>query len=129
MAELRKIGSRLDALEKMPRPQPAQPTVPSPGDPFNPVMPPATEALKTGTGAAEIFAAKCAQCHTSGKLNPDTSFALLDAAGKVLPLSDQQGKRVLTKTYGGKMPPRDSKIPPLTDEEVASIVAFIEKGK
>ncbi len=71
--------------------------------------------------------AKCVQCHTGEKAK--AGFAMFDAAGKLNPLTDKQWRNVMGKTYSGAMPPKDSGVPPLTDEEVSELIGFATAQK
>jgi mono/diheme cytochrome c family protein len=91
--------------------------------------PPAGEAPER-PGAAKhsrlsVFAAKCAGCHLAGQEKKGGGLVLLANPATLAPLTPDQAAAVLIRTYGSHpkpMPPRDSGVPPLTDEEYAAVI-------
>lgn len=133
LAELRRLSLALAqanarAAAQQPVVLPGQPavTVPVPG------QPPATTLRPKGEGSGSVglavLNAKCAICHQAGKLASDQRFVLLDLKGNLAPITDKLKNKVITKTYGGSMPPPNNihGIPPVTDSEFAAIIDLIQ---
>lgn len=73
-----------------------------------------------------MFATKCASCHQQGREGDGGGFVLLDAAGSPVRL-EAKGLLAMSKvSYSGRMPPKKSGIAPLTDPEVAEIMAWVD---
>jgi len=125
LAAIKQLNARLDGIEQRlggvsPLPQrfpipPADPTPPGPPVPAK--------------SRASIIRAKCAQCHTAGKLQEDTTFVMVDDKGGIVTLAPEQEIKVGRKCYSGEMPPKTNKlgIAPLTDEETKYML-FPEGG-
>ena len=116
---LQAIEARLTALEK----GGARPV-----DPFNPGAPPAATA-PPGPARGKltaIFAAKCNQCHQRGKETDGGNFVLTEPDGSLTKLDPRAQLATVRRSYSGTMPPKSSKVPPLTDEEVAEILANLK---
>ena len=71
-----------------------------------------------------MFSAKCAQCHQQGKESKGKGFVLLDAQGQLVKTAPWE--KVIGKLYFKKMPPKDSGIAPLTEEETALLLNEID---
>lgn len=118
---LKTLDARLQRLEKgtTPAPQPAPKEKPK--DPFNPAP------LKGGISGLSVLVAKCASCHEKAVAGTKGSSIVLLEGSALAKLSDKTARKVLGVTYRGTMPPKDSKIAALTDEEVSAIVDLIDK--
>ena len=131
---LRAIEARLQALEgksgsRPTSPAPASPAAPPPmppaNDPFNPPAASSRPAATAGKAPA-VFSTKCAQCHARGKEDAGGGLVLLEADGSAAKLDARAALATARRSYNGTMPPRSSKIPPLTDEEVSEIMGFVD---
>ena len=78
-----------------------------------------------------MIQAKCAACHTKGKLDDSTTLALLDAQGNLMPVTQVLELKILRQTSLGKMPPSGNRfrIPPLTDEDYVALATPQGAGK
>lgn len=127
---LEQIEKRQDALEARitGRAAARPPSSPPPSSPRDLAK---TPAPREKPSRLWVLVQHCANCHTQGRLDPDTTFALLDAAGNELPLSDKQELKVRDMCYSGQMPPKDNKVgaEPLTDEEYAALVTGKRGGR
>lgn len=122
LTALERINSRLDVLEgRGPPPGRIEPN-PRPGE-INPK--PAARPPAPGK-VPEAFTNKCAQCHQRGKEKDGGDFVLMEPDGSVAKLEARQVLAVARKSYSGTMPPKTSKVPPLTDEEVAEVMSFVD---
>ncbi len=127
---LKALDGRLQALE---RTRPASPAAPAPGpmapaggdDPFNPAGVRAPVAGK----APAVFSAKCASCHQRGKEDAGGGFVLLEPDGSVAKLDARAVLATARRSYGGTMPPKKSSVAPLTDAEVAEVMAWLDTMK
>ncbi len=115
LAEMRKMNSRLDALER----RGGAPPMPPPGDV------PEAEA-DAGLG---VLRTHCAPCHTKGREAKGTSFAMFDG-GALAAISAPQAVKVLGKMQFNEMPPPNNaeKIPPLTDQEYADASRRVQRA-
>jgi len=117
-------------LHKVPtKPPPTPPTKSTqPGNADPPVPQAGSPSLSSGPSAAiSIFNVKCAACHESKvAASNGKGFTLLNGM-QVANLTDAQKKKIAVKTYRGEMPKQPNKfnIPPLTDEEVGAIMAWL----
>ena len=92
-----------------------------------PVAPQGQPAQAGGKDALSIFAAKCSSCHlASSASDKGGSFTLMTTPGKLAQLNDRQLRKIGTYTYTQRMPKGG---PPLSDEEVATIQAWIDSQK
>lgn len=123
---LARINSRLDALErkvdgKSAIPPDAPTAEPVPGSTVRPT-PPASGKLSR----LSVFQAKCAACHSAASSAiKGGGLALLTPDDRLADLPAAVATKVLVRTYGNHprpMPPRDSGIQPLTDEEYAALM-------
>lgn len=124
---LRQINSRLDRLEKG-APAPATPPArPGPADPFAP-KDPAKGEVKAPPSGLNVLLAKCASCHES-KVAADKggSLTLLEGALLAASLTERDKRRVMAASYAGRMPPKSSGVPALTDEEVGAVVQLFDR--
>ena len=125
LVELRKLNSRIDALE---RKRPTDPFAPAPL-----VKPSGATEIRPGAtatprdGALAIFTNKCAACHDATVSATKGGGLTLLEKGVLSKLTDKQARKVMTTSYNGKMPPKSSGIAALTDEEVSSIVNHLDK--
>ncbi len=130
---LKALDGRLQALE---RTRPGAPAAPAPAppapmppagtdDPFNPA---GVRAPVAGRAPA-VFAAKCASCHQKGKEDAGGGFVLLEADGSVAKLDARAVLATARRSYGGTMPPKKSSVAPLTDAEVAEVMAWLDTMK
>lgn len=125
---LEAILKRLESLERGTKP--AAPAMPRADEKPEQVPAPKADANKQPA----FLAAKCASCHTEGKLNAGTSFVLLATTGKVKDLDARQQLNILKRINRapgakGAMPPADSGHAALTDEEAGEMSAFIDTLK
>ncbi len=106
-------------------PPPAQRPAAAPGAAAPPTSAPAAAPAVAQPPAAvlAIFAAKCASCHDAAAAAEKGGRFTLLSAGQLAPLTDRQAMKVATLSYSGKMPKSGEK---LTDEEVASIMQYVE---
>ncbi len=123
---LKAIDGRLSALERT-RPSPPA----KPADPFAPAGdPPAPPPAEARAGKAPaVFASKCASCHTRGKESAGGDFVLLEQDGSVAKLDARAVLAAARRSYNGTMPPKSSKVPALTDAEVAEVMAWLDTQK
>lgn len=135
LAELRRLGVRLETQERIAQalrqnPQAQQPAA---------VMPKAAEQIpapipvgKAGGGGAAaglaVMASHCAVCHQAGKTAPDQRFTLLDMKGSLAPLTAAQKLKVVQKAYAGQMPPplNTQGMQPLTDADFAALMDALQ---
>ena len=124
LGELRNLGRRIDALERGASPSPKSPPAltPSPKDGAGVTPDGKQTGSKTRLG---VLQAQCGQCHTAGKLDSDTTLALLDATGNEIATSAVMEVKLLRLCYAGKMPPpgNSKKVPPLDDEGFAALAS------
>lgn len=127
-ARLANLEGKGGSRPATPSPAPAPPPM-APADPFNPAPAPAAAskpaAAATGKAPA-VFAAKCVQCHARGKEDAGGGLVLLEVDGSAVKLDARAALATARRSYNGTMPPKSSKIPPLTDEEVSEIMAFVD---
>lgn len=110
-AILMRIESRMAALEAKCE------IAPGKADPF---------AVKGQVGIPKVFATKCAQCHNATVAEKDGgSFVLFDK-GKLAKLGERELRLILTHVGNSTMPPPNNakKIPSVSDEEAAEVVAW-----
>lgn len=121
---LKAINRRLDALEKA-----QQGGVPEPVQP-----PPAAPAAgRRDAAGLAILKARCASCHTDGRLfaglGHTTTFVLFKADGSPAPLSAAQKFKALQTCRNGSMPVRQGPggltPEPLKDEEYAAVEEYL----
>ena len=77
--------------------------------------------------AVGIVKAKCAACHGEAvATKAGKGLVLLDKAGRIPDLDGVKVGKVIMRTHGGTMPPKDrqKEFPPLTDEEYAQLVQY-----
>lgn len=119
---LRAIDTRLKSLELR---GPAPAAAPRPADPFNPPQPQpqASTAPVSPPGALAIVQAKCVQCHDDKGAAEKGGGLVLVEGGALKRLSAADSLRTIRSAYKGAMPKKSSGIAPLTDEEVAALVA------
>jgi mono/diheme cytochrome c family protein len=130
---LKALDGRLQALERTrpgapasPAPAPPAPMPPAgTDDPFNPA---GARAPAPGRAPA-VFAAKCASCHQKGREDAGGGFVLLEADGSVAKLDARAVLATARRSYGGTMPPKKSSVAPLTDAEVAEVMAWLDTMK
>ena len=75
------------------------------------------------TTLESVIASKCANCHTAGRLAPDSKFVMVEADGKLSPLSVEQKKMIklrIETTDLKIMMPKGGK--PLSDTEKAVLL-------
>lgn len=118
---LKAMDARLQKLEAGPR-KPADPFAPAAAQSAQPAAQPvqAPDVLK-------VIVAKCASCHDAKAAADKGGGLTLTDAGALVRLTDRQARKTLTSVYAGKMPPKSSGIAPLSDEEVAAVVAHLDK--
>lgn len=126
------IDARLKAVEAKAGAPAGPAPAPKPPDPFNPGPRPgagaALEAPKPPAFLA-LAQAKCASCHeTKVAADKGGAFTLLDGAA-LAKLDDRQLRKLASVSYASRMPPKSSGVPPLTDEEVAQVMTFIDAQK
>lgn len=128
-ARLANLEGKGGSRPSTPSPAPAPVPPMAPADPFNPAPAPAAAskpaAAATGKAPA-VFAAKCVQCHARGKEDAGGGLVLLEVDGSAVKLDARAALATARRSYNGTMPPKSSKIPPLTDEEVSEIMAFVD---
>ena len=112
-AVLEAIMRRLDVIER---------NMAGPGTAVSPAAPRASSPAGDAPGLAVLTNA-CAKCHTQGRLNAGTSFAMITPDGKLLPLDGNAKFQIQRRVYKGTMPPKSE--PQLTDEQVASVMDLI----
>jgi uncharacterized membrane protein len=94
---------------------------------------PATR-VDLGTRVRSVFAAKCAECHSSQLARPKGKFGyVLDlkqvaANPKIVAPFNPSGSRLWTQIADGDMPPDDAKAGPLADADKRLIRLWIETG-
>ena len=77
--------------------------------------------------AVGIVKAKCASCHGEAvAAKTGKGLVLLDRGGRIPDLDGAKVGKVILRTHGGTMPPkeRQKEFPPLTDEEYAQLVQY-----
>ncbi len=119
---LRSLDARITKLEGgvVPKPPVAPPTTPL--DPFNPGKQP--QKAPPAKNALGLITAKCAACHDAKVSAKKGGGFDLVKDGALVKLNDRGARRVIALSYAGKMPPKDSGIAALTDEEVGAIIEF-----
>lgn len=122
MAELKKIGGRLDALEKKNSGGPV--VVPQTAPPAAQQQPRQEEA---GQAALKVVVAKCAACHGKDNAAEKGGSLVLIDGGALAQVSARAANKVVGRSYAGTMPPKDSGVPALTDTEVGQVVAWYAK--
>ncbi len=90
-------------------------------------VPPPGQFRAPAPGGLPRAFGKCVQCHSGPTAK--AGFAMFAADGKPVTLTDKQWRNVMGKCYSGAMPPKDSGVPPLTDEEVSELIAFASAQK
>lgn len=115
LAELKKLSSRLDALERGGS-RPETPP-PSPGAP----------ALGAAGKVPAVFQSKCAACHEAKVAGEKGGGFLMFDGAALTRLSEKQWRKVATMTYSGRMPPKSHGT--LSDAEVAEIMAYLDALK
>ena len=127
-ARLANLEGKGGSRPSTPSPAPAPVPPMAPADPFNPAPAPAAAASKPAAPgkAPAVFATKCAQCHSRGKEDAGGGLVLLEVDGSAAKLDARAALATARRSYNGTMPPKSSKIPPLTDEEVSEIMAFVD---
>lgn len=128
---LNRLNSRMDALERgggAPPPVRLAAPPPPPMPPAALAAPPASGIRAGAVGTPAVFTNKCSQCHTKGRLDPNTDFVLLDEAGVVVPLDLRAREAMRKRLYNGTMPPKNNKlgIQPCNDEDVAEGMAYMD---
>jgi hypothetical protein len=130
MALLKTMNARLDRLEQQPLPpsKPPREVLPPSEDS---AAPPAAGKFGLNKTRLGVITQKCAACHTAGKLDDRTTLVLLDAKGKLAPLSQTQELRLIRQTSLGKMPPAGNKfrIGPLDDEDYILLASGAEGSR
>lgn len=123
------IDARLKAVEAKGGGAAVPPPPPDKVDPFAPKPQALTKPQAPATAMLALVGAKCAQCHDD-KVSADKGggFSMVKD-GQLLKLDDRQLRKTISLAHLGKMPPRSSNIPAVTDEEVGTIVAWIDSLK
>lgn len=122
---LKAIDGRLRALEAPGLPPPAmRPAAPQEG--YAPRAPAPAHAPGAGKAPA-VFGAKCARCHTRG--GEKGGFVLVEPDGRASALDARQALATVRSVYSGRMPPRSSGVPALTDQEVGEVMGWLETLK
>lgn len=117
---LKAIDARLQKLE-------AGRSQVKPKDPFNPQAQ-RQDDRAAPPAALAVVQNKCAACHSAKDAgDKGAGLALLAEDGKLAALADKAARKVVGRSYAGTMPPKDSKVAALTDEEVAALVAHYTK--
>lgn len=117
---LKAMDARIQKLEAGPK-KPADPFAPAAAAPAQPA------AQQARPDVLKVIVAKCASCHDAKAAADKGGGLTLTDAGALVRLTDRQARKTLTSVYAGKMPPRSSGIAPLSDEEVAVVVAHLDK--
>ncbi len=135
LAQLKALHGRLDlhqrSLEALLARQGVAPIV-IPAQPI--VIGSQPEAIVTPRVATDhlsgiaVLTAKCAACHQEGRMKPEQRFMILRADGKLAPLTAEQQKKMLTRTYNQSMPPAVNLfgITPLVDQEYAALIDLLQ---
>lgn len=116
---LKALDARLGVIEQRMGARP-----PAPG--------PQKEKEKDGdvsTRMLRLVTARCAGCHDATVSEEKGNGFTLRAAGRLAVLTDKQARKLVTMTYAGKMPPKEAKVAALTDEEVATVIEFVDSLK
>jgi mono/diheme cytochrome c family protein len=124
-ARLKRLEGNGGALPPLNQDRPVPPAH-MPVKPDNTLPAPQAQAPLT---AAHVFGTKCSQCHDAKVAKEKGRGFVLGGDGKLATLSDRQLRKVLTQIATNKMPPKDSGIPPLTEQEMAAVVNYVETQK
>jgi hypothetical protein len=81
------------------------------------------------SAAVAIMQSRCASCHESQSAQAKGGGFVLFQGALLAPLDLRAGGKIAGKVYSGKMPPKNSGIAPLTDEDVGAIMALVETLK
>lgn len=119
---LKDLDGRLRKLE-------AAQDQPIPLAPAVPAKPKAQSAAPAAHPGLLVVQAKCASCHEAKvAAEKGGGLALTDGAAAAK-LDDRAARKVLSLAYAGKMPPKSSGVPALTDPEVGALVQWIDSMK
>lgn len=115
LAELKRLSSRLDALER------------GGSRPETPLPAPGAPAPGAAGKVPAVFQSKCAACHEAKVAGEKGGGFLMFDGTALTRLSEKQWRKVATMTYSGRMPPKSHGT--LSDAEVAEIMAYLDALK